>query len=301
MPTDAKLAPPVAAIASALFHALLLFSGFVASARSTEERIATRDAWGARSVEVGTVPDSVAPQPARSQPRAPETAAAEKPHPVPTPPDRTAERERLEPSKVGAVRRARPAVRAAASQGPPSSPAASATEAAKAAPAGNAAAEAGGSFGAVGLPQGMRHLATAFTRALPAGSYRDAAWLQLPLGKVGEAQVALHVSESGALEAVELTPAEGVHPVLARMIQRAELLLKSGTFSLDQRKVRGGVERLLLEVTLAQRDANPDELAAPQQLFAQGYKPPTLSQPGFARFTLNSGRHMEAVVRLADQ
>jgi hypothetical protein len=117
---------------------------------------------------------------------------------------------------------------------------------------------------------------------------------------VGEASVALSVSESGTLEDVEIEPERGLSPVLARMIDRAVLMLKSGTFSLDPRKVSGGgTEHLELEVTLSTRPANDDELAAPGGLFAQSFAPPQGERPGYARFTLNSGRHVEAVVRFA--
>lgn len=84
------------------------------------------------------------------------------------------------------------------------------------------------------------------------------------------------------------------------MIEHTLLLLKSGTFSLDKKSVTAGVERLSVEVTLTQEPTDPDEMAAPQLMATEGHQAPERTRPGYARFTLNSGRHMEAVLRLLE-
>src|SRR5690606_28027889 len=80
-----------------------------------------------------------------------------------------------------------PAEKAAATPRSSAEPSATPTSAGSATSAseGSAASPAqdSGTFGAVGLPPGVRHLATAFARALPAWGYRDAAWSKLPAGK----------------------------------------------------------------------------------------------------------------------
>jgi hypothetical protein len=326
MSRAAKLAPPLSALTSAALHVALLAAGVAASAHPETERARLApDAWAARSVEVGTVPDAMALQPVpehtpeEPRPPSPSRVDAAPAFPAPKPSASAASRApRLAaaaPSHEGVSAEPPPVrkpARAARVDSPPnpsnrdkvartaSGQPAAALAAAPAPSAAAATSDAAGSLGNVGLPAGVRHLATAFTRALPAGGYRDAAWTELPLGKVGTASIALSVSDSGTLEEVAIEPAQSLSPVLGRMIDRAVLLLKSGTFSLDPRKVSGGgTEHLELEVTLSTRPANGDELAAPGGLFAQSFAPPQPDRPGYARFTLNSGRHIEAVVRFA--
>jgi hypothetical protein len=80
-------------------------------------------------------------------------------------------------------------------------------------------------------------------------------------------------------------------------VKNTILLLKAGVFSLDARSVSAGRERLSLEVSLSD-EASPQPDGDPRGLFRKGYEPPTPDRPGHARFTLNSGRHMEAVVKM---
>jgi hypothetical protein len=75
-------------------------------------------------------------------------------------------------------------------------------------------------------------------------------------------------------------------------------MLRSGTFSLDKRSVSAGIERLSVEVTLSREAEDPDALGEPQHLAKEGHQAPERERPGYARFTLNSGRHIEAVLRL---
>jgi hypothetical protein len=159
-------------------------------------------------------------------------------------------------------------------------------------------ATSAGSLGAVGLPPGVRHLAKAFARALPEGGHRDRAWSELPLGPVGRAVLTLHVDADGHLERTEFDPEIPTPAPLKRMIERALLLLKTGTFSLDKKSVSAGVERLSLDVTLTEEAADPDQMDAPELMAKEGHQAPEPERAGYARFTLNSGRHMEAVLKL---
>lgn len=126
----------------------------------------------------------------------------------------------------------------------------------------------------------------------------DREWSRLPLGTLGAAKLTLEVDESGKLEELEIDP-PGVPAIIERMLRRATQLLRSGRFSVDPREVSAGAEHLELEVTISERSVSPNELAAPEELFAQSSAPPTFERAGFAQFTLNSGRHIRVVVRRA--
>jgi hypothetical protein len=108
----------------------------------------------------------------------------------------------------------------------------------------------------------------------------------------------MHVDAEGHLEQTELDPEIPTPAPLKRMIEHTLLLLKAGTFSLDKKSVSAGVERVSLEVTLSQDTTGPDETGAPLLMAKEGHQAPEPGRPGYARFTLNSGRHMEAVLRL---
>lgn len=149
----------------------------------------------------------------------------------------------------------------------------------------------------LGLPAGVQHFAKAFAWALPEGGHRDAAWSELPLGPAGKAVVEFHVNADGHLEDVGFDPLVEPPPALRRMIQHAVFLLKPRTFSLDAKVVSEGVERIAIEVTLSEEAPRGDEDANPRDLATEGHKAPDAERPGYARFTLNSGRHLEAVLR----
>jgi hypothetical protein len=118
---------------------------------------------------------------------------------------------------------------------------------------------------------------------------------------VGSAIIEIRVDADGHIDAAKPDPDRPAPaPVIQRMIDNAVLLLRSGTFSLDARTVSTGTERLSIDVSLSDGAPNPDPDAAlaPRKLFAEGFDAPTPDRAGSARFTLNSGRHMQAVVRL---
>lgn len=152
-------------------------------------------------------------------------------------------------------------------------------------------------MGALELPPGVRHLAPAFTRALPASSYADPRWSEMPTGSLGRVELEIVVDEDGHISDVSFDPRKPPTPVVEQLVKNTVLLLKAGVFSIDARTVSAGRERLALEVSLSD-EPSPAPDSAPQGLFRKGFEPPSPSRPGYARFTLNSGRHMEAIVRI---
>jgi hypothetical protein len=108
----------------------------------------------------------------------------------------------------------------------------------------------------------------------------------------------IHVDAEGHIERSELDPKIPTPAPLERMIEHTLLLLKAGTFSLDKKRVSAGIERLSLEVSLSLEVTDPDDTGAPHLMAKEGHLAPETDRPGYARFTLNSGRHMEAVLRL---
>lgn len=282
-----KLASSLAVLCSAAVHALLLAAGVAARPPEPGRRAPLRpDSWATSSVEVGTVPDA---RPAVLPPTAQSLSETETPRPSPSPTSLAQSNGEREPAP--APRRAAPSRSAL---GTPEAVASPASGAADAPPV-----PAAGSFGALGLPPGVRHLANAFTRALPAGAYTDGDWSKLPLGPVSRVHLSLEVTPKGELGELEID-AEGLLPVIERMLRRAALLLRSGRFSLDPSKLSAGEEHFDLEVVISERPLIPNEFAAPQDLFAQRFEPPTRERPGYAEFTLNSGRHVRVEVRIAN-
>lgn len=114
---------------------------------------------------------------------------------------------------------------------------------------------------------------------------------------MGHTEFEISVDEEGRITDIEFDARHPPAPVVERLVKNTLLLLKSGVFSIDARSVSAGRERIALDVTLSD-EASPQPDAAPRGLFRKGFEPPTPERPGVARFTLNSGRHMEAVVRL---
>lgn len=108
----------------------------------------------------------------------------------------------------------------------------------------------------------------------------------------------LHVDAEGHLERTEFDPEIPTPAPLKRMIEHALLLLKAGTFSLDKKRVSAGVERLSLDVTLTEEPTDAEPSDAPHLMAKEGHQAPEPDRAGYARFTLNSGRHMEAVLKL---
>jgi hypothetical protein len=147
-------------------------------------------------------------------------------------------------------------------------------------------------FGAEGLPPGVRHLPKAFARALPQAGWRDSSWLELPLGHVGELEFELVVDEQGKLgELVYVDPkASARQPApLRRMVERGLMMLRSGTFSLAPSARESGRQRLKIVAALSQVAAAPETWS---------FDPPQPGRAGRSVFVLTSGLRMEARISL---
>ncbi|HEY3495421.1 MAG TPA: hypothetical protein VGK73_12070 [Polyangiaceae bacterium] len=154
------------------------------------------------------------------------------------------------------------------------------------------------SYGASGLPPGVRHLPNAFTRALAIANRADRRWRDLPLGRAGEAHLRLAVNEAGELGELEF-PKEGereaLAPVVRHLLDNTRLLLQAGRFSLDPQRLSAGVARLRVMVELTEREgANPE--GDPGELFGVAWEAPRRDKPGKSGFVLNSGRQVTAWV-----
>ncbi|MGC4094113.1 MAG: hypothetical protein QM756_40625 [Polyangiaceae bacterium] len=228
----------------------------------------TEDHWAASGVEVGAEPAARAAEPAAAT-----ATPASEPHDAPPP----AAHEAAE-----VVQRPRPPSRPAPKPSAPTAKApapSSSASAPSSASEGATAAAQPGSMGAVELPPGVRHLAHAFARALPASNYADTAWTELPVGEVGRAELEIVVDEQGHITDVEFDPRFPKVAVIERMVKNCILLLKAGVFSLDARSVSAGSEHLALEVSLRD-EPSPEADADPRGLFRKGYEAPTASRPG---------------------
>lgn len=321
LPAKSRLS--LALCASALAHLTLVLSVVGASAtgvpRERERRAET--GFRANTVEVGTVPDAVRPSSveraagSRAQPAAPLTPergpAPAEPRISEPPPDArrvTAARNTDAPpvrvnellasgAQSAPARPARPKPleprTSASAVTPGSSDASAATSTGGAGPT---SADAG-SFGALGLPPGTQYFARAFARALPV-VLGDTAWLELPLGDAGEAVLDVRIDEGGRIAEVKLDPTISTPALLKRALDRVFLLLNSGTFSLDGRRVAMGVERLALTAAVSQRQRNPAENANPRLMNEKGHRAPTRERPGSAHLTFNSGRRVEVTIRI---
>ena len=157
---------------------------------------------------------------------------------------------------------------------------------------------AAGTFGQEGLAPGVRRLGYAFTRAIPAATPADAAWRELPAGRVGTVRIELAVDESnhlGELKHWQAHPGEAPPPaVLERMVERTMLLLRAGQFALSGSN-QPGSERIVIDVTL--RDAAADEDAS-DNVVNKGFDGATPGHPGRAHFRYGTGRTFEAKVTI---
>jgi len=292
---------------SLVLHALLALISFRIASTHAPARLPERDVWATASVEVGVVSEeqrAAAPQPSPAAVQRAEEATEALSTKVdapavaaqPVPPTKA----RVPPAPPAPERPKVPA-HGSRPRTESSSAAISSAPATTATPAGSSATNAdanSGSFGALGLPAGVRHFGKAFARALPASTYGDSRWSELPLGPFDTTLVEVTIDAEGKL--AELAPErQQTPPALVRsMLDRARLLLKSGVFSLDPERESAGRERWRLSVSVSEAQANPDENAKPSDLYNMGHQPPRPGQPGYARFTLNSGRHVEVVLEL---
>lgn len=177
---------------------------------------------------------------------------------------------------------------------PPSAPA----DIAVPSQASTSGAPAAGTFGQEGLAPGVRRLGYAFTRAIPAATPSDEAWRELPTGHVGTIRIELEVDENnrlGALKRWQARPGEPAPPaVLERMVERTLLLLRAGQFALSGSN-QPGSERLVIDVTLRDEDADED---ATSNVVNKGFDGATPGHPGRAHFRYGTGRAFEAKVTI---
>lgn len=314
---------------SAALHGLLgMWVEVRGSARAPIEQPSV-DAWAGRGIEVDTVPlatetapasadtpsgntqqatRAVAEGPASTHASAPEPAVAPVEHMQPVRPHRTAPSTdaAIRPRAVSATARsAAPAVahtepatvntsRASASNDAASS--VNATSSANAPSTANAPSGASGqTFGAAGLPPGVRHLPKAFTRALSVADRGDPRWLALPAGPAGEVRIELPVDEDGKLGDLtypDETERDKLAPVVRHLLENTRLLLENGHFSLDPSMLRAGVERLRVRVEVVEPPTTSVTDGDPNELKELEYEAPAHGKPGRGSFALNSGRRV---------
>jgi hypothetical protein len=262
--------PRIFIVASAIVHAALVLWVEVRGLPTSHPTVSV-DAWTGRGIEVDAVVGESTPEPAVTGEARVATA---KPH------DRAVGRRvRATSPRALEAPKAVTGVEAASTPNVPAEAAASST---------------GASFGAAGLPAGVRHLPKAFTRALGLASRGDPRWLALPVGLVGEARFRVSIDEEGRLgelEYDERTPVADLSPVLEHLLANTRLLLLAGRFSLDPTQTRAGAQTLRVRVEI--RDAAASEPTGdPNGLNELEYEAPRGSQPGRGSFRLNSGRRV---------
>jgi hypothetical protein len=145
-----------------------------------------------------------------------------------------------------------------------------------------------------GLPQGVRHLPYAFTRALPQASSGDESWSALPLGAAGEIEVSIPVDSEGKLGKLTYPePRLAAEQVAAvkNAVERTLLLLRAGTFSLDPNKLENGVQRLRVEFEVSEV---PSDGRDGVDHYQKGFVAPQGGRPGRSIFVSSSGRRVEA-------
>jgi outer membrane biosynthesis protein TonB len=299
-------------LASLLLHlalALAIVVGVLPSARSRSHARDRADSWSGDTFEVDAVLGTGAPKAvAAPQPAAP--PAAERPaevtppepakrpepktDPKPTPADPpsdepAAKRQpavRYKPDKPAESEHERPAKRettTTAAAGP------SDENDLRAAMAAAAAGTGGPRYGAAGLEPGVRNLAKAFTRAIPASSDRDPVWSSLPLGAAGSLSVSIAIDDDGRIESVQMLD-KVRPPQLIRLVEKTVLLLRGGQFALSREGTTAKTEVLELEASIAMSSPSDDPME-------KGNRPPTPGHPGRAFFR-QSGRTIEVRVSL---
>jgi hypothetical protein len=303
---NARLDLKLALAASALLHALILLVIRPFGPAAPAAAVARVSSWATSTVEVGTTSAGETPPEAARAPAKPIAASAPLASPprvptppIPEPPHVDGRLTSPAPSKAGSPSATARSALASSSARPSASSAlagARAAAASSSAPS-TASTEPSGALGALGLPAGVQHFAKAFAWALPEGGHRDAAWSELPLGAVGKAIVQFRIDANGHLETVDFDPDIETPAPLRRMIEHAVFLLRPRKFSLDAKVQSEGVERVSVEVSLSEAAPSPDEDANPRDLATEGHRAPENERAGYARFTLNSGRHLEAVLR----
>jgi hypothetical protein len=152
--------------------------------------------------------------------------------------------------------------------------------------------------GLTSLPAGVRNLAKAFTRAIPAVNSSDPAWHRLPFGPAGTLRLTIAVGADHRLAEVEVLGQPPPH--MRRLQKRTLLALKMGRFAVDLTESGAGQQTLLVEAFLAARPPAPDYDFEERQprVTALSFEAPTPERPGEARVEFASGRTLRVKVTI---
>ena len=294
-------------LGSLALHACAVLVLLVAVRKPSEATQATperADAWQGNAVEVDAVatPDTTpnianaADAPSESTTNSsPNEARASEPE---APPPAVVSHEASEPATRTAPPRVRPKRRPKPPAAPsPDAPSEAANEPSSGSHEANSAA-ATGTFGAEGLPIGVRSLPSAFARAIPPATGADPIWQTLAVGTQPPFTMRIHVDAEGHISEAKLlgghegqeAPAQFTH-----LRDRVIALLGGGLFALQNDSV-SGTDLFRITITLSDRAVKAD--SEPAELVERGFEPPRGSTPGRAYFTLASGRHFEAKIEV---
>jgi hypothetical protein len=263
----ARASASLPVLISVLLHGALLLGGIKASQRPRAVDSPERDVWAGRTLSVEAALET-APAAQPASPVAPVLPAA--PDTAPGRPARAIPASDPQGSPAKTVPRQR---------------------ASAALPRSAARARAAAEFGSEGLAPGVRRLALAFTRAVPAATSRDPVWSGLPLGAAGQLRVAITLDDEGRIAKSEVQSGPRPDPHLERLLSRTLLLLARGRFALSRQATSARTEFLGVEVRVSMLE--PTEGFEPTHPVRLGFDPPSAARRGRAYFTLASGRHVE--------
>lgn len=308
----ARFRSSVAVATSLVIHAAFLALVLRAEPRPRTDDAPREDPWTGNGLEVDAFREEPVAEVTRAdgaEPSAPSPVAEEAPTPEPTPAEPRAPREAAPapeaPRETPTVEPSAPRPRSAGVPKADASPNRNAPPASEQAneepraPVANSAPSGAGVFGAAGLPPGVRHLALAFARALPKGAHSDASFRELPLGKLGEARIRLHVDEDGKLGPLELVgerAREELPAPIVRMLENALRLLAFGRFSLSNTALEPGTLSLRVRVEISEEAPSIAENAQPNHVRELKGPASGAENPKRAWFVLNSGRRVDAWV-----
>jgi hypothetical protein len=139
-----------------------------------------------------------------------------------------------------------------------------------------------------GPRRGFDRVGPAFARAIARAVNADPVWSELPLGRVGAFELDIAIDADGKI--ADVVGDEKLEGALAALVRRTRPAL-FGRFTLTEGG-HEGVDTLRITVHLEQRPPPPEEK------LRFGATPPDEGPPWKAYFTLESGRHFEALVEV---
>lgn len=145
---------------------------------------------------------------------------------------------------------------------------------------------------------GELHVAGSLTHAIPMAWGENPLWHALDLGVVAEAPVTIAVKD-GKIAKVSY-PDEDTPALIRRIVDGALVMLRARKVSLSLSADATGQERLLVTVTISERELTAGEkaVAAEKPVLQMSDVPPTADAPGNGNFTFASGRHVEVKIAL---